>query len=226
MCLDFEILSAYGDDELPEDVKKDVQAHLAVCDACRNILKNIHTVNHNIHSLKQQTLKGIEIDFANKLIAALPAALPCPTHETLSAYSDKALDFTKFKEVKQHLTECNICDKKVKTIYALSKAIRNLPPVYKADEDFISKVISDIPQTEKKIIDFHVWNNSRIRRFVIAAGIALVGILVVNNNYTPQNIENVNITITAEDFLFSSPSDSSLDMKKSIPDIPLLDNSG
>lgn len=223
MCLDFEVISAYCDNELPDGIKKDVQSHLAICDSCRNTLKTIQNVTHNIYLLD---IPEISSDFADKIIATLPTTLPCSTYEILSAYCDKVLDFEKFKEIKHHLTECNVCEKKIKNISALSNAVKNLAPVYKPNDFFVSKLLAAISQKEQKIIDFNLWQVPRIRRFAIAAGIALVGILVFTNTYDNQfdNIENVDITITAEDFLFSSPSNDSLNMTKNLPEIPLLED--
>ena len=224
MCLEFEILSAYADDELKGSIREDVEQHLLECIHCSSIVQDIKNVGNTLHSLNTP---GISANFTDNLFLSLPQTKPCPVYSDLSAYADHTLNFSQTKEILEHLEECEICKQKLKDIREISRNLKTLPDAYKSSDTFIDNLMARIPQKDIKVIDFDRWKQKfKPARVAIAAGFALVGVLVFSNYYynnTQMDMKNKDtIYITAEEFLFSTDSNP-LQETESATDLPLIE---
>lgn len=152
MC-DFQLLSCYWDDELPNADKARLSDHLAGCPTCQSWLRAVAALSRTIalfphapvptgfaegvaaaieaeapaslgEALRQLPGYTPKPDFLSRLMAKLPV---CPPFEDLSAWVDGELDGEASRSLAAHLPDCGACRRQIEQLQLLSGAVRTLP---------------------------------------------------------------------------------------------------
>jgi predicted anti-sigma-YlaC factor YlaD len=204
----FEELSSYADD-LSDNVDY-ISNHLEECEPCETIYQSIKSVSNTV---SEMVYDDFALDFVDNLMDKINLMeqenvqvfeVPVEIHVSLadlSAYSDSEKTEVSYKLIQNHLESCQKCNSLYLTLNSLKQTVSNLE---KPDVpfDFSRKVINQINNNEKKIINIIPFLKTSGHKISMIAGIVIAGIIVSMSNPFSEN-EKVQVTVNSEDFLFT-----------------------
>jgi hypothetical protein len=140
-CPEKDLLEKFIENELPDEMNKEIMSHMHVCDKCRDMVMRLIT---NEKSFLQTLFES-----GSHRKKVVPSSEKCPPKAALLAYAMECLDSKKFRVIESHLEKCNKC---LHELIELQEKL-SLPSEVELDMSVLEKSEQETVRTPKDILE-------------------------------------------------------------------------